>query len=195
MRIAQHDPRAHAHELVDEEQARLEHLFVNENHPRALRRGHERDRHRVRRERRPRLILELRHVSAQVALNHLLLLGRNDQVRPVDDARHAEPSEAHQRRAQVLDAGVGDSDLRTGDRRQSDERSDFDVIGPDAMRRAAERPTAVDRELVGADAVDLRAQRDEKMTEVLDVRLAGGVAENRRSRRPRPRRRWRSRCR
>ena len=105
----------------------------------------------------------------------------------------AEPREAHERRAQMLDAGVGDADLGARDGGEADERADFDVIGPDAMRRAAERAAAVDRELVRADAVDLRAERDEEMAEVLDVRLAGGVAKDRRARAPRRRRRARSR--
>ena len=183
MRIAEHDARAHADQLVDEEQARLEHLLVNEHEPLALRRGDERDRHRVGRERRPRLILELRHVSAEVALNDLLLLRRNDEVRSVDDARDAEAREAHQRRAQMLDAGVGDANVRRRHRGQADERADLDVIGPDAMRRAAELAAAVDRDLVRADAVDLGAERDEEMTEILHVRLARGVAEHRGSRR------------
>ena len=188
MRIAEHDARAHADQLVDEEQARLEHLLVDEDHARALRRGDERDRHRIGRERRPRLILELGHVSAEIALNDLLLLGRDDEVGAVDRARDAEPREAHQRRAQMLDAGVGDADLRAGDGGEADERSDLDVIGTDAVRGAAERPSAVDRELVRADAVDLGAERDEEMTEILDVRLARRVAKNRSCPSPRPRR-------
>ena len=73
----------------------------------------------------------------------------------------AEPREAHQRRAQVLDAGVRDADLGARHRRQPDERADLDVIGADACVRAAERAPAVDGEHVGADAVDLarRARR------------------------------------
>ena len=168
-------------ELVDEEEPRLEHLLVDENEPRALRRRHERDRHRVGGERRPRLILELRHVSAEIALNHLLLLGRHDEIGPVDHARNAESREAHQRRAKMLDAGVGDANLRARDRRQADERPDLDVIGPDAMRRAAERAAALHRQLVRPGALDLCAERDEEMAEILDVRLARGIAKNRRS--------------
>ena len=86
MRIAEHDARAHADQLVDEEEARLEHLLVDEDHALALRRGHERDRHRVRRERRPRLILELRHVPAEIALDHHLLLGGDDEILALDAA-------------------------------------------------------------------------------------------------------------
>ena len=182
VRIAEHDARAHADELVDEEQSRLEHLLVDEHDALALRRRDERDRHRVGRERGPRLVLELGHVSAQVALNDHLLLGRDDEVLPIDDARHAEPREAHQRGAQMLDAGVGDANLRARHRGEADERSDFDVIGPDPMRRAAKLAPAIDRDLVRADAIDLGAERDEEMTEVLHVRLARGVAKDGRSR-------------
>ena len=183
MRIAEHDARAHADELVDEEQPRLEHLFVDENEPGALRRRDDRDRHRVGRKRRPRLVLELRHVSAEIALNDRLLSAsaRDDEIGSVDHARDAEPREAHQRRAQMLDARVRDANLGARHRRQADERADLDVIRPDAMRRAAERTAALHRQLVRARPVDLRAERDQEVAEVLDVRLAGGIAENRRS--------------
>ena len=119
-------------------------------------------------------------VSAEVALDHALLVGRNDEIRPVDRARDPESREAHQRRAQVFDAGVLDAQRRPRHRREADERSDLDVVGTDAMRAAAERPASVDREQIRADSLDVRAQRDEKVAKILDVRLAGGVAENRR---------------
>src|ERR1700675_2266157 len=47
VRVTEHDARAHRRELIDEEHARLEHLFVHEDEPLTLRRRHDRDRHRI----------------------------------------------------------------------------------------------------------------------------------------------------
>ena len=45
----------------------------------------------------------------------------------------------------MFDARVGDAQLRAGDRGESDERRDFDVVGTDAMARAPERATFTTR--------------------------------------------------
>src|SRR6185503_8396870 len=166
------------HQLIDEEEARLEHLLVDQNEPGTLRRGDERDRHRVRRESRPRLILELRHVPAEIALNDLFLLGGHDEIRSFDLARDAEAREAHERRPEMFDAGVRDAQLRSRGGRHADKRTDLDVVRADTMRRAAELSSTFDGQLVRADAVDVGAERDEKVAEVLNVWLAGRVAED-----------------
>src|ERR1700730_9299098 len=53
MRVAEHDSGAHRRQLVDEEHARLKHLFVHEDQTLALCRSDDRDRHRIGRESRP----------------------------------------------------------------------------------------------------------------------------------------------
>jgi hypothetical protein len=131
--------------------------------------------------RRPRLVLELGHVAAEVGLDGAILHRRDDEIRTVDRAGDTEPREAHQRRSQVLDAGVGDADLRLGDRGEPDERADLDVVRADSMGRAAEASPAFDRELVGARCRRCPHRGDEEMTEVLDVRLAGRVPQDRRA--------------
>src|SRR5215207_9421111 len=80
----------------------------------------------------------------------------------------------------MLDTCGLDTDLRARDGRESDERTDLDVIGPDAMRATPDRPTAVNGDRIGSDPIDLRAEGAEEMREVLDVRLAGRVAQDRR---------------
>src|SRR5688572_21208811 len=100
MWVAEDDARAHSDELVDEEHSRLEHLLVHQNEPLALRGGDDRNRHDVGRERRPRLILELRHVPAEVAPDFLVLILRDDQIVAVFLADDAEPLEAHSDRAE-----------------------------------------------------------------------------------------------
>ena len=68
-----------------------------------------RDRHRIRREGRPGLVLELRHGAAEVAPDDHLLVLRDDEVLALDAADDAEPLEAHERGAEVLDAGALDA--------------------------------------------------------------------------------------
>jgi hypothetical protein len=79
----------------------------------------------------------------------------------------------------VLDASALDADRRARDRREADERADLDVVGADRVRGPVERRAAVHGHGVGADPVDPRAERDEEVGEVLHVRLARGVAEDR----------------
>src|SRR5688500_3055318 len=169
MGVAEHDPRAHADQLVHEEHARLEHLLVHEHHAAALGRRDDGDGHHVGREGGPGLVREGRHVSAQVALDLAALLRRDDEVLPLDAAGDAQPLEAHQGRAEVFDAGALDAQLRAGDGGEADEGADLDVVRADAVRGAAQRAAALDGEGVGADAVDARAEGTEEVREVLDV--------------------------
>src|SRR3954469_22105941 len=180
VRIAKDDARTHRRQLVHEEHSRLEHLLVHQDDPFALRGGNDRDRHRIRREGRPRLVLELRDMAAHVALDLERLLGRDNEVGTVLDAFDAEAREAHARRAKVLDAGVLDSKLRPGHGGEADERADLDVIGTDTVARrfGAQLTITVDRHGVRADALDVGAERDEEVREILDVGLAGGVSQH-----------------
>jgi len=179
MRIAQHDARAHANELVDEEHPRLEHLLVHQDESVALSSGHDGDGHEVRRERGPRLILELGHVAAKVRADGATLLRGDDQIVADDGALDAETLESHARGAEMLDASAHDPQLGSRDRREPDERADLDVIGTDAMRSAVQRLRSVNRERVRADPFDRGAERDEEMREILHVRLARRVAQGR----------------
>ncbi len=65
-----------------------------------------------------------------------------------------------------------------GDRGEPDEAGDLDVVGADRVAAAGERMAALDGVDVGADALDLGAQRHQEPGQVLHVRLAGGVAED-----------------
>src|SRR4051794_24125268 len=81
----------------------------------------------------------------------------------------------------MLDAGRLDADLGARDGGEPDERSDFDVVRADAVRTATDWLTAMNGDRVGADALDLRAERVQEMREVLDVRLGGGITQDRRA--------------
>ena len=97
---------------------------------------------------------------------------------PVEPGANAEPLEAEQRGAEVVAPDTLDGDLAVGDRGEADEAADLDVIGADRVARAGEGAAALDGVDVGADALDVRAQRVEEAGEVLHVRLGGGVAQD-----------------
>ena len=128
MRIAQDDARTHPDQLVDEEHSRLEHLLVHQDQPAALRRCDDRDRHEIRGKRRPRLILELGHVAAEIALDLSRLLVRHDEIGAVDFALDPQPGKPQSRRPEMLHPSVDDPQRRSGHRRQPDERPDLNVI-------------------------------------------------------------------
>ena len=82
---------------------------------------------------------------------------------------------------------VVDRDVAARHGRQPDEAADLDVLRADPPLAAEEALDAVDAQDVRLDALDLRAERDEEAAEVLDVRLAGGVADHGLARRERGR--------
>ena len=94
----------------------------------------------------------------------------------------AEPVEDEADHAQVVGDGVLDAQLAAGDAGQRHERADLDVVGRDLVRAAVQLGAAVDGQDVGADALDVGAHLHEHAREVLDVRLAGGVADDASSR-------------
>ena len=77
----------------------------------------------------------------------------------------------------MLDAGLRDAQRRARHRGEPDQGADLDMVGLDRIAGAAERRRAVHDDGVGADALDLRAERDQEMREVLHMRLGGGVAQ------------------
>ena len=72
-----------------------------------------------------------------------------------------------------------DRDVAARDRREPDEASDLDVIGSDVPFAAAQRLDPLDAQHVRLDPLDARTEGDEEAAEVLDVRLARRVAEDR----------------
>jgi hypothetical protein len=178
MRVAEDDPRAHGNELVDEEQAALEHLLEDQDRPLRLRGDGDGDRGQVGWERRPRAVLDLRDLAAEVVLDLELLARGDGHRRVVQLDADAEALEVREDRPDVLGGYVLDGHVPAGDRGEADEAGDLDVLGADAPLAAVEGLDAVDAEDVRADAVDPRAERLEEAAEILDVRLARGVADH-----------------
>ena len=79
--------------------------------------------------------------------------------------------------SQVLERGVLDHELAARDGGQADERADLDVVGADPCWQPRSRSAPSIVKDVRADALDLRAHRDQQAAQVLHVRLAGGVGD------------------
>src|SRR2546430_2764817 len=178
MRIAEYDARAHADQLVDEEQPGLEQLLENQQQSFALGRDHDRDGHEIGRKRRPGSVLEFRDVAAEVRPDATFLAGIHDELIAVEPWAHTQSLEGQKRRPEVIAAYAVDRQRTARHGREPDERSDLDMIGTDRMRRRFQRAAALDREGVGADAVYACAHGDEKPRQILHVRLRRGVAEH-----------------
>ena len=179
MGIAEDDPGAHRDELVDEEQAALEHLLEDEHGARGLRRRDDGDRGEVGREGGPDAALDLRDLPAEIVDDAEHLAGRHAQGRLPHLELDPELPERRHDRDQVVRLDVLDREVAPRDGGERGEARDLDVLGADAIRAAAEPVDAFDAEDVRADALDPRAEGVEEAAEVLDVRLAGRMADDR----------------
>ena len=179
VRVAENDACSHRDELVDEEEPALEHLLEDENRSVRLCRGDDGDRREVGREGRPRAVLDLRNLPTEIVLDHELLPGRHAERRLPHLDPNPEALEGRQDGDQIARLDVLDREIASRRRGQADEAPDLDVLRPDTPRAAAELRHSLDAEDVRLDPFDLRAERDQKATEVLDMRLAGRIPDHR----------------
>ena len=77
VRVAEDDLCAHVYELIDEEQARLEHLLVDEHGALCLGCYNENDREQVRRESGPRCICDSEDRTVKERLDLIVFLRRD----------------------------------------------------------------------------------------------------------------------
>ena len=119
-------------------------------------------------------------MAAQIGTDAALLAGIDDEFGAVEPRPDAEALEREQSGPKVVAADAVDRDRTARDGRESDERADLDVIRADGVGRGRrrERRATLDREGVGADAIDGGAEGHEKAREVLDVRLRRSVAQD-----------------
>ena len=179
MRVAEDDAGAHRDELVDEEQPALEHLLEDEHGPARLGRGDDGDRRQVGRERRPDAALDLRDLVAEVVDDMELLPGRDADGRLPHVQLDPELAKGGDDGDEVVGLDVLDRDLAARRGGQRGEARDLDVLRADPVRAALQLLDTVDAKDVRADPLDLRAERDEEVAQVLDVRLAGRVTDDR----------------
>ena len=117
-------------------------------------------------------------MATKITLNPLVLLGGDDEIGLVRSALDTETCKSHPNGLQVLDSGVCNAKLGAGDRRETDKGADLDVIRSDAVRRAAQRTSALNPELIRTNPFDRCAHGDEEAREILDVGLAGRVPQD-----------------
>ena len=175
MRVAEHDAGPHFDQTIHEHQAAVEHLLVDQYGAAALRRHHQGDADEVRREARPRHVVDLRHHAIEIRHHDKFLIGRHDDVlaivlpvdtkAPVHDARHAV----------FLRMGVDDAHAGAGGGRETDQRAHLHVVRPDVEAGAVQRLHAFDNEVVSAYAVDASAHGVQATADVLYMRFHGGV--------------------
>ena len=79
----------------------------------------------------------------------------------------------------MLRGGLVDAHRTAGDGGGSDEADNFKVVGADGELPAVQGCHALDLEGVGADVGDAGTEGVQEMTQVLDVRFGGGVADDR----------------
>ena len=105
--------------------------------------------------------------------------GRHAQGRRSHLELDPELPERRHDRDQVVGLDVLDREVAAGHRGEGGEARDLDVLRADPVDAAAEPVDALDAEDVRADPLDPGAERDEEAAEILDMRLAGGVADDR----------------
>src|SRR6185312_2831157 len=175
VRVAEDDARAHVHELVDEEQAVLEHLLEDQDGALRLRRDREGDRRQVGRESGPGAVLDLGDLGADVVLDRKLLAARHTHRGAGDLPADSESLERGPDGDEVLGDNVLDDNFALRHRGEADEARPLDVVRADAPFVAAKLVDPADAEDVGADPLDLGAERDEEAAQILHVRLTRGV--------------------
>ena len=181
MRVAKDDLCAHIDEFIDEKQATFKHFLVDEHRTASLRRHDEQNGEQIGRESGPGRVGKRHNGAVDERFHGVALLSRNEKI----VARHldfdAEASEGVGDDAEVFQRHVFDGDAVADHRRHTDERADFNHIGQNRVNRAAERLHALNCQQVRGDAADSCAHRVEHLAKLLDIRLAGGVVDGRRS--------------
>src|SRR5215217_2768340 len=177
--VADDDPGPHADQLVHEHQPVLEHLLEDQHRAPGLGGDRDRDRGQVGRERRPGAVVDGGDGLAEVVLDLQGLVAGDPQAAPLQLPGQPEAAEADLDRPQVVLEHALDHQLAAGDRGQADEAGHLDVVGADGVLAAAEPVDPLDGQEVGPDPGDAGPQADQEPAQVLDVGLAGGVADDR----------------
>ena len=128
MRIAENDPRSHRHEFVDKEQAVLEHLLEDQDRPARLCCNCECDRREVGRKSRPRAVLDLRDLAAEIVLDREVLIGGYVQRRVAELDLDPEPLHRGNDRSEILGNDVLDRHGTARHRCEADEAAHLDVV-------------------------------------------------------------------
>ncbi len=177
MRIAEHDPRAHVDQTVDEEQPAFVHLLVNQHRPGDLRRKHQRDADEVGGKAGPGRVIDLRNRAVMLLFDPSGLLRRDHHVVAIDLDFDAQPPQHDAGHGQIPRSGVVDPQGAARGRRQPDEAADLEKVRADAVPGAVQPLDPVDGQHIAPESVDRRAHSLQQAAELPDMRFAGSVQD------------------
>ena len=179
VRIAEDDLRTHVDEFVHEEQARFEHLLVDEHRSLGLCAHHEEHAQQVGRESRPGRIGQRHERAVDEGVYLVVILPGHDDVVVLLQHLDAQAAESVGDDAELVVAHVADADAFAAHGGHADERTHLDHVGQDEVLGAVQTLHAAYGEQVGGDAADVGAHGVEQTAELLDIGLTGGVVDSR----------------
>ena len=174
--VAEYNLRAHVDEAVNEEEAALEHLLVDEHAAAALCGHNEEHAQEVGGEARPWGVGDVHYRAVESGVDHIALLGGDMEVVALLLHGDAQTAEALGDDAEILYANVldGDGALRYG--RHADEAAHLDHVGEYAVYGGCGvADGSADGEEIGAYTPHAPAHCLKQARGLLHVGLAGGV--------------------
>ena len=176
--VAEYNLRAHVDEAVNEEEAALEHLLVDEHAAAALCGHNEEHAQEVGGEARPWGVGDVHYRAVESGVDHIALLGGDMEVVALLLHGDAQTAEALGDDAEILYANVldGDGALRYG--RHADEAAHLDHVGEYAVYGGCGvADGSADGEEIGAYTPHAPAHCLKQARGLLHVGLAGGVVD------------------
>ena len=163
MWVAQDNLRPHVDEFIDEEQAALEHLLVDEYRTLGLSAHDEEHAQKVGRQARPGRVGQRHERAVEEGLYLVVVVARDEDVVALLFHADAQTAEGGRDDAQVVVADIVYADAIAHHRSHADERAHLDHVGQDGVFGAAQRRYALDGEQVAADAGDAGSHAHEHL--------------------------------
>ena len=173
------DLRAHSNEMVHEVETALEHLLEEETGAARLRGEHDQNRDEIGREHRPGAIRHGRNRVAEIVLHPLPSPHRHMEspLLGINRPLHAKAHEHFLEDIEHLGVNLRQGQFAPRDRGGGEIARPLDVVTTDTRFRAMQRLHTLDKNAIRARPGDLRTHRVQHRTEILYMRLAGGVVE------------------
>ncbi len=178
VRVTEDNLCAHSDEGIDEEHATFKHFFEEDDVSFALRGDGDGDAHEVGGVTGPWRVIDSGDGVVEVEFDAHVLVGGDEDGGAVGDDADAEFFKDHADFAHIREADVFDADFGVRRGSESNVGADFEVIGADGVFGAVESASAVDRQRVGADALDVCAHGGEHSAETFDVGFAGDISQD-----------------
>ena len=175
--VTQDNLRTHIYELIDEEQAALEHLLVDEHSTLSLRCHNQEDRQQIGREAWPWSIGNGHNRAIDEALDAIVLLRRNKYIVTTLLEADTHACKLLGNDAEVVVRHILDGELRACHSCHTDEATHLNHIGKHGVLRATQRLHAVDNQQVRCDTRNLGTHAVEHLTQLLQVGLARSVVD------------------